>query len=228
MAKRLNIISWTLAGFTLAQMLAGLSCASSLAAMPDELKIAAVGTSLTAQGGWQVPLQNDMTECLGVPVTVTNHARSGETSRWGLLNIDAILADRPDIILIEFAANDAALNRFISLSQSVDNMRRIVRAVRAQNSRAIIIIQAMNPLWGYRRWVRPFLDQYIEAHAALAQELGVDFVDHRPLWTAYSNAEIKRMIPDGVHPLPGYSASMVATHIKAWLIEKHFSGRCLH
>src|SRR5262249_7535722 len=122
-AKCLNIISWTLAGFTLAQLLAGLSCARSLAAMPDELKIAAVGTSLTAQGGWQAPLQKGMTECLGVPVTVTNHARSGETSRWGLLNVDAILADRPDIVLIEFAANDAALNRFISLSQSVDNMR---------------------------------------------------------------------------------------------------------
>jgi alpha-L-rhamnosidase len=137
-----------------------LSLACSPAATADGLKIAAIGTSLTAQGGWQAPLQKEMAECLDVPVTVTNHARGGETSRWGLQNIDVILAERPDIVLIEFAVNDAALNRFISLSQSVENMRAIVRAVRAENSRAIIIIQAMNPLWGFRRWVRPFLDRY--------------------------------------------------------------------
>jgi acyl-CoA thioesterase-1 len=226
-ATRKKIIFWTLARFTLGPML-GLSLACSLAATGDGLKIAAIGTSLTAQGGWQAQLQKDMTECLGVPVTVTNHARSGETSRWGIENIDVILAERPDIVLIEFAVNDAALNRFISLSQSVENMRAIVQAVRTENSRAIIIIQAMNPLWGFRRWIRPFLDRYIEAHATLAQELGVDFVDHRPLWAAYSDAEIKRMVPDGAHPLPGYSASMIAAHIKSWLIEKYFSGRCVH
>jgi len=209
-------------------MLASPFCAASAAPMTDPLKIVTIGTSLTAMGGWQAPLQKDLTECLGIPVAVTNQAGSGETSHWGVQNIDAILAERPDIALIEFAANDAALNRFVSLSQSVENVREIVRAVRAQNRRAVIVIQAMNPFWGFRRWVRPFLDQYIEAHAALAQELGVDFIDHRQLWAAYSDAEMKRMIPDGAHPLPGYSARMIATHIKTWLVERHFSGRCLH
>jgi hypothetical protein len=48
------------------------------------------------------------------------------------------------------------------------------------------------------------------------------------LWAAYSDVEIKRMVPDGAHPLAGYSASMIAAHIKSWLIEKYFSGRCAH
>lgn len=226
-AQRLDMPLWSFACIAFVLMIAP-PCAGATAAMIDELKIAAMGTSLTARGGWQAPLQKDMSECLGIPVTVTNQARSGETSRWGLQNIGAILADRPDIVLMEFAANDAALNRFISLSRSVANMRAIVRAVRGQNSRAIIVIQAMNPFWGFRRWVRPFLDQYIDAHAALAQELGIGFIDHRPLWAKYSEAEIRRMIPDGAHPLPAYAAGMIATHIKSMLIESYFAGRCLH
>ncbi len=225
--QRLDTLHWTLAFFAIVLVVAR-SCAGPTAAMTAELKIAAIGTSLTARGGWQAPLQKEMSECLGFPVTVTNQARSGETSRSGLQNIGAVLADRPDIVLMEFAANDAALNRFISVSRSVANMRAIVRAVRAQNSRAVIVIQAMNPFWGFRRWVRPFLDQYIDAHAALAQELGIDFIDHRPLWATHPDAEIRRMIPDGAHPLPAYAASMIATHIKSRLIEKHFAGRCLH
>jgi hypothetical protein len=36
------------------------------------------------------------------------------------------------------------------------------------------------------------------------------------------------MVPDGAHPLPAYSANMIAAHIKSWLIEKHFSGGCAH
>lgn len=193
----------------------------------DELKIATIGTSLTARGGWQTPLQEDLAACLGVPVTVTNRAKSGETSSWGLQNIGAVLADKPDIVLIEFAANDAALDRFMSLSRSVENMRAIVAAVRAQNKDAIVVLQAMNPMWGFRRWMRPFLDDYIEAHVALARELGIDFIDHGPLWATYSDAEMKRIIPDGGHPLPGSSAQMIATHIKTWLVQKHFSGHCL-
>lgn len=190
------------------------------------LKIATIGTSLTARGAWQAPLKMEMAACLGVPVMVTNRAKSGETSSWGLQNIGAVLSDRPGIVLIEFAANDAALSRFISLSRSVDNMRAIVAAIRAQNKDAIIIVQAMNPIFGFRRWIRPFLNHYIEAHLTLARELGLDFIDHRPLWARYSDTEIRQIIPDGAHPLPSHSAQMIAMHIKAWLVERYFPGRC--
>lgn len=190
------------------------------------LTIATFGTSLTESGGWQMPLQEKMRACLDRPILVTNRAKSGETSRWGLRNIDVVLTDEPDIILIEFAANDAALDRLISLSTSIENMRAIIAAFRAHKESAIIVVQAMNPIWGSRRWVRPYLDDYRSAHARLARELGVGFLDHRPLWAAFPEDEIRRIIPDGAHPLPELSARMIASHIKDWLIVHHFNGRC--
>jgi alpha-L-rhamnosidase len=195
-------------------------------AAAQNLTIATFGTSLTQRGGWQAPLREEMRVCLDRPIRVTNRAKSGETSRWGLRNIDAVLADEPDIILIEFAVNDASLNRLVGLSRSIENMRAIIAAFRARNKDVIIVVQAMNPIWGIRRWIRPFLDDYRNAHARLAQELGVGFLDHRPIWAVFPEDEIKRIIPDGAHPLPDFSARMIAGHIKDWLIAHHFKGRC--
>lgn len=176
----------------------------------NELVIAAFGTSLTERGGWTELLSKKMSRCLGRSVRVVAVAKSGETSAWGVRNVGSVVAKNPDIVLVEFAANDAALHHFISLSRSVANMRSIVDAIRMKNRQVIVVFQAMNPVWGFRGWIRPFLDAYNDAHAALAAELGVGFVDHRPWWRMHSPDVIRQLIPDGLHPMPGRAAQAIA------------------
>jgi acyl-CoA thioesterase-1 len=76
------------------------------------LKIAMLGDSLTAGYGLKpdqaipVRLQAAL-KAKGRDVTVLNHGVSGDTSAGGLDRVDWMLADKPDIVMVELGANDA-------------------------------------------------------------------------------------------------------------------------
>ncbi len=182
------------------------------------LTISTFGTSLTARGGWQTPLAHQLTHALNSEVAVLNRGKSGASSAWGVSQADAIATETPDVVLIEFAVNDAALNRGLTVSASVNNMARIVSALRASATDRLLILQVMNPVWGYRRWLRPFLDQYTRAHLALAGQLGLSVIDHRPLWAGFDDQALKKVIPDGGHPDTALMADTIATSICGQLI----------
>lgn len=168
----------------------------------EAMKIVTLGTSLTARGGWQEPLRRALSACRDSEVTIVNLAKSGMASDWGLTQIDKALAESPDVVLVEFAVNDAALNRFVSLSESGTNMEAIVTRLKAGESRPAVYVMAMSPVSGLRGMIRPFLGQYEELHAEIARRLGVGFIDHRPAWAALSADEIATAIADGTHPDP--------------------------
>jgi lysophospholipase L1-like esterase len=180
-----------------------------------ELKIVAYGTSLTVHGGWQVPLQERLVTCLKQPVTVVTVAKSGAGSDWASTVVDRVAAEKPDVVLIEFATNDAALQRFISLKQSVANMSGIVRRLQAETPSPRIFVMAMNPVHGIRGWVRPFLADYEAAHERLAHEMGASFVDHRPAWGTLSKRQLDEAIPDGSHPVPEVAIRLIVPTIAA-------------
>ncbi len=182
------------------------------------LTISTFGTSLTARGGWQAPLAHQLTLALNSKVAVINRGKSGASSEWGVTAAPAVAAEAPDIVLIEFAVNDAALNRGLVLSASLGNMTRIVSSLRAGAPYRLIILQIMNPVWGYRRWLRPFLDHYTSAHLILAESLGLPVIDHRPLWAGFDGPALKKAIPDGGHPDAALMADAVATSICDQLI----------
>lgn len=173
---------------------------SAEAATPTRL--VTLGTSLSARGDWQSLLGGALSHCLGGPPVIDIVARNGANSDWGRLTMPEVLRLAPDILIVEFAANDAALHRGVSRSRSRENLAEIVKQTRQLARPARIFLMAMNPVSGWRGWLRPFLNDYTDMHRRLAAELGVGFIDLRPAWRALAPAETARLVPDGIHPTP--------------------------
>jgi acyl-CoA thioesterase-1 len=183
--------------------------APAMAQPGEAVKIVTLGTSLSARGGWQEPFSRSLAACLNNDVTVVNLAKSGMTSEWGLAQIDKVIGERPDIVLVEFAVNDADVTEFMSLSRSAANMARIISALRESETKPAVYVMAMNPVSGLRGMIRPFLGQYEEMHASVARRLGAGFIDHRPAWARLSDEEIAEAIADGTHPEPVTAARVI-------------------
>lgn len=182
--------------------LLAVALASMPAAAHDPLKIVTFGTSLTARGGWQATLGEKLGACLERPVEVDTVALSGSTTEWALTQTDKVAALKPDIVLVEFYANDAALDRLITLGGSRENIGKILDALRAGAPKARIVSMTMNPISGLRGWIRPRLSAFVAAHREAAAERGIETVDFGPLWEALPPDELAAAIPDGAHPLP--------------------------
>lgn len=183
------------------------------------LKIATFGTSLTAKGGWQDALRVALETCTGGPVVVETIAKSGASSRWALTVVADVLALKPDIVLVEFSANDAALDRLLPLAWSEANIRKIVRQLRSGAPNARIALMAMNPVIGMRGAIRPFLDDYYDVNRTIARDTGLTFIDHRPGWNALSRAALEAAIPDGSHPEPAVATGIIVPNVRKALFE---------
>ncbi len=193
--------------FSAPSLLAAAAFALSLAAAvpataqpPESVRIVTLGTSLSARGGWQEPLRRALDACLGSEVVVINLAKSGMTSEWGLTQVNNVIAERPDIVLVEFAVNDADVTEFMSLGRSRANMTQIISSLRESKAHPAVYVMAMNPVSGLRGMIRPFLGQYEDAHAEVARSLGAGFIDHRPAWARLPDEERANAIADGAHP----------------------------
>ena len=60
------------------------------------------------------------------PLAGLSHRTGGATSAWGLDQVDVVIAKAPDLIVLEFAINDADLGRGLSLAESRDNHRSLI------------------------------------------------------------------------------------------------------
>jgi lysophospholipase L1-like esterase len=188
----------------------------SVEAAAETIRIVALGTSLTARGGWSEPLAAALSRCESKPVSVTPIALPGATSSWGRRQIERVLAADPDLVLIEFAVNDAAIHNFVSLAQSRENIRRIIAALGSRTRPPKVYLMTMNPVHGSKAWLRRSLASYEAAYRDIAREQGAGFIDHRAAWLRVSEADRERLIPDGLHPDPGQSAEIiVATLIRS-------------
>jgi lysophospholipase L1-like esterase len=164
-----------------------------------QLVIAALGTSLTKRGAWLEALPSALEPLLGRPVRTLNFGAVGANSRWGLAHADEVACARPDLVIVEFAINDAAIHRGVSLADSAANLTAIVERFRnAATTR--LYLMAMNPATGIRGVLRPRLATYYDLHARLAASLRTGFIDNRPAWAALSAAKLARALPDGLHP----------------------------
>ncbi len=177
------------------------ACAAMAADSKPQHTIVTFGTSLTARGGWQAPLKDKLSACLHGPVSVRTVAQSGATSDWGSNHVAEVVRLQPDIVVIEFYANDASLHRFISVRHSRETIAAILTRLRAELPQARLIVQVMNPFSGMRGMIRPFLESYIHAHLEEAEAHGAEIADHRPAWAALPAAVLASSIPDGAHPL---------------------------
>jgi acyl-CoA thioesterase I len=105
-------------------------------AQSGPLKIAVLGDSLAAGYGvrpdqsFPVRLEAAL-KAAGRNVTVLNQGVSGDTTAGGLDRLDWMLADKPDVVLVELGANDAL--RGIDPKVTEKNLSAIVEKLKARN-----------------------------------------------------------------------------------------------
>jgi acyl-CoA thioesterase-1 len=115
-------------------LLLGLLSGSEPANAQTSVKIAVLGDSLAAGYGIQpdqaFPMRLEAAlKAQGRTVTILNQGVSGDTTAGGLDRIDWMLADKPDIVLVELGGNDAL--RGIDPATTEQNLAAIVEKLQA-------------------------------------------------------------------------------------------------
>ncbi len=179
------------------------------------LRIVAMGTSLTAHYGWPDQLGAALTACMGRPVEVGVMARGGVGAQWGLDHVAMVAAMAPDIVLAEFAINDADLRLMTRLSTSAATHRRLVTDLRAALPGVPVVLMTMSPARGLRALLRPNLAAHYANYRVLADELDTGLVDLYPRWLARPDPAAG--MGDGVHPLRPVAAGMILPVLTPYL-----------
>jgi lysophospholipase L1-like esterase len=181
----------------------------------DGVNISVVGTSLTDYYPWPELLAQRLRSDLDRPIRMSRVAKGGATSEWGAASLDDIVAQEPDIVLIEFAINDADLRHLLTRRQSTENHRRLIAGLRSANPSVDIVLVTMSPAYGVRRLLRPRLAGYYESYRQLAREADTGLIDLYPRWLAYEDR--RQALPDGVHPTEAASNRLIVPTVATYL-----------
>lgn len=186
--------------------------------LPEPLRVAVVGTSLTERYDWPAAAADALAACIGGPVALTVLARGGASSRWGAGQAGALRAAAPHVALIEFTVNDADLRRRVSLAEAEANHRALVAALRADGASPRIVLVTLNRARGLRAALRPRIAAHEAQYDALARELDLGRLSIGPDWrAALADEAADRLLPDGIHPAPEAVASVVTPRVSAEL-----------
>ena len=157
--------------------------------------ILALGDSLTAGYGLSqedsFPAQlSRALAAAGQPATVINAGVSGDTSAGGLSRVDWLMADKPDLVLVELGANDGL--RALDPEDTRANLSAIIVAARRSNARVLLTGMRALPNLG-REYEREFNAIFPE----LAREHDVAFY---PFFLDGVAARLDLNQADGIHP----------------------------
>ena len=157
--------------------------------------ILALGDSLTAGYGLSqedsFPAQlSRALAAAGQPATVINAGVSGDTSAGGLSRVDWLMADKPDLVLVELGANDGL--RALDPEDTRANLSAIIVAARRSNARVLLTGMRALPNLG-REYEREFNAIFPE----LAREHDVAFY---PFFLDGVAARLDLNQVDGIHP----------------------------
>lgn len=166
------------------------------------IRIVALGTSLTRNALWPDTLARALTVCSGRPVLVTRIAEVGENSAWGLTQVQAVAALKPDLVLIEFAINDADLRDGQSLDAALEAHQRLLDGLAAEVPAARPVLMTTNRAFGLRGLLRPWLGAHYDQYRRLAAARHTGLIDLAPLWAAAptTGQDGEPLLPDGLHP----------------------------
>ncbi|MEP7099974.1 MAG: arylesterase [Burkholderiales bacterium] len=113
--------------------------------------ILVVGDSLSAEyglkrgSGWVALMQARLTE-KKIAATVVNASISGDTTSGGRTRLPTLLAQRPDIVVLELGANDAL--RGLPLAMTRDNLDAMAKAAKASGAKVVIAGMQLPPNYG--------------------------------------------------------------------------------
>jgi len=171
-----------------------------LAAEP--LRIVVFGTSLSARGGWPDAVAQGLGRCFGAPVEMIRIAQPGGNITWAEGAVAQVLAAAPDLVLMEFAINDADIRDGVRLGES----RQRHEAVLDRLGDLPVMLMTMNTAFGLRGWLRPWLADYYASYREMAAERGLGLLDFAPRWAALP----RDWADDGLHPRDDVQIEMMA------------------
>jgi len=163
--------------------------------MAADPKILAFGDSLTA--GYGLPptasfparLQAKLQE-MGVHAQVVNAGVSGDTTAGGLARLDAALAAKPDLIILELGAND--MLRGVEPATVRANLDTMIGKIKASGAKLLLTGIRAIPNWG---------EDYQHAFDRIYSELAkADGITLYPFFLAGVATDPSLNQPDGLHP----------------------------
>ncbi|MBQ3004130.1 MAG: hypothetical protein IJD82_10380 [Clostridia bacterium] len=166
--------------------------------------VIAYGDSITAAGTWFSQAENEL------GVTVTNRGTGGQNSTEGREGLDAVLAEKPDILLLSYGMNDSAIDyKYVPLETYRQNIADMIE--RGQQAGAKVILVIENPIGEEQYYTRhdkalfepyggvgAFYLQYVEVMRELAVEYGTGVADLHKIFS--ETDDYNDYLDDGVHP----------------------------
>jgi len=183
----------------------------------DALRIVVLGTSLTANYDWPEILENRLDTCLPNGVEVHVIAAAGQNASWGLKQVDRIVAVAADVVVIEFAINDADILDGLSLGQAAADYDALIDGLRARGDQPAIVLMTMSPTRGLRGMMRPRLGRHYAQYRDLAQAKDVGLVDLYPRWRTLPRSS-RGLERDGLHPDPHIAAQVIVPVLAEYLV----------
>lgn len=186
------------------------------AGAPD-LDVIAFGTSLTARYDWPERLGTGLGSCLGRHVVMSKVAAPGQGSSWalqaGLLEMEkaVVRTGRPDLVIVEFAVNDADLLDGVRLARSRRQHVQLLEGIRPLLAPGgQILLMTTNPVEGLmRRLQRPRLASYNQLYVEISAEADTGLADLMPRWRQAMADSASSLLRDGLHPRPEAARAVI-------------------
>jgi acyl-CoA thioesterase-1 len=184
-------------------MVTGLLLLALIAALPAEaaapkpapLKIVAFGDSLTS--GHRLPQKDAYPSVIQkklkdaeLPFTIVNQGVSGDTTAGALRRLDRALAEKPQILIVEFGVNDGL--RGVPVPQIKANLEKIIAAAQEQHAEVLLCAMEALPLQGWQYTI-----EFHKMYEDLAAKYGVPLVPFL-MNGVLGNPDL--ISDDGVHP----------------------------
>jgi lysophospholipase L1-like esterase len=185
--------------------------------------IVTMGTSLTGGGSrWVTPFAGWLKSEFGDRAKVVNLGVGASASerylpgRAGLDVLPVAIQHNPDVVIIEFATNDAYGPYEISVGRSRENLNTMIDRILDNDAKTQVILMTMNPVLDVATKQttaatdRARLAEYFKGYRQVARERGLLLIDHYPNWLKLMNDDRDKFleyVPDGIHPTQaGYHA----------------------
>lgn len=181
------------------------------------LQVTVFGTSLSSpRYDWPETLQQSLVDCLGRSVRLTRVTEPGANVDWAAAQLGAVAASAPDVILVEFAINDADLRDGVVLARARARLTALVADLRADRPEASVVLLTMNPAHGLRGVLRPRLSAHYDAVRQVARATEAGLVDLEAQWRARARDE-RGLAQDGLHPDPGLAREVIVPVLLTYL-----------
>jgi len=179
----------------IALALVGVAGAPAAALNDRSLKIVALGDSLTSghrlpRGDAYPALIEKALEDAGLPFDVVNHGVDGDTTAGGVRRLEAALAEKPQILIVAFGANDGL--RGVPVAQVRANVAKIIETAQARGVAVLLVGMDALPLHGWQYTI-----DFHNIWPELAASYNVPLVPFM-LNGVFGNPDL--MSSDGVHP----------------------------